>query len=81
MLVIPMLLRPRASLGTSSYHKLTLQVLAVLLVRNFSSTNLAVLLRHHFVLERLKHGEENVSALQGGEGQLFSDAACVQSTS
>lgn len=76
-----MFLRPRALPAISSYHRSTLQVLVTLLVRNFSSTNLAVLLRHHFVLERLKHEEENVSALQGGEGQLFSDAACVQSTS
>lgn len=48
---------------------------------NLSSTNLAVLLRHHVELERLKHGEENVSAHLGGEDQLFSGAACVQSTS
>lgn len=75
-----MFLRPRCLPGTSSYHKSTLQVLVTVLVRNFSSTNLAVLLRHHFILERLKHEEENVSALQEGEGQLFSDAACVQST-
>lgn len=80
-MVVPILPGLRALLETNSYRKLSLQVLATLLMGNLSSTNLAVLLRHQVELERLKHGEENASAHLGGEDQLFSGAACVQSTS